>query len=281
MNGQGSNDVRGGVGMEPGVRNQFCHVDSEVFEPPQLPGFVRFFGASLIAHLLLFSGFVALQMNVNAAPHRSPLIEVELRDMEMKKMDAPPLAGPRTVSRPASAPTMERPAPSRPVTERSTPKPEAVPAPLATQPASASADATPVAASSAPAVSVPAGATAGGSTGGVGPVAAANGGGGGSGGIRDVAFGGANGPSFLARVLPNYPLAARRMGREGKVLLRLTLDERGKLLHVDVLENPGYGFADAALDAVRKSRFLPAHSGDRPIACRVRLPIRFALQTGE
>jgi protein TonB len=49
---------------------------------------------------------------------------------------------------------------------------------------------------------------------------------------------------------------------------------------VDVLENPGYGFVDAALEAVRKSRFLPAHVGDRPIACRVRLPIRFVLQTG-
>lgn len=109
-----------------------------------------------------------------------------------------------------------------------------------------------------------------------------NGGGGGTAGeVRDVAFGGANGPSFLSRVLPTYPLAARRMGREGKVLLRLTLDERGKLLHVDVLENPGYGFADAAVEAVRKSRFLPAHGGDRPLACRVRLPIRFALQAGD
>lgn len=269
--------------MEPGISSQYYQVDSDMCGQLSQPGFARFFGGSLVVHLLLLSGFIAFQMNMDTTPHRSPLIEVELRDMEMKKMDAPPMAGPKPVSRPAPAPKMERPAPSRPVTERSTPKPEAGPTPQVLQPATVSTDAVPLAASPGPPASSPAGATGGGS-GGVGTAgsgSAATGGGGGAGGVRDVAFGGANGPSFLARVLPNYPLAARRMGREGKVLLRLTLDERGKLLHAEVLENPGYGFADAALEAVRKSRFLPAHSGDRPIACRVRLPIRFALRADD
>ncbi len=71
------------------------------------------------------------------------------------------------------------------------------------------------------------------------------------------------------------------MGREGKVLLRLTLDERGKLLNLEVLENPGYGFADAAIAALKKSCFSPASINNRPVACRVRLPIRFALRESE
>ncbi len=267
--------------MEPGVCNQCCHLDSDVFVPPRLPGFVRFFAASLVVHLVLLSGFAALRMNLSVASHRSEPIEVELSVRVMERAAAPSAAvAPRRAPLLTPATRVAQP---QPVTERVSPKQGAVPTTVAVQPASASAAAVPVSAPSVSVTGTPAGIVAGGSANGVttgsGPT---NGGGGGTAGeVRDVAFGGANGPSFLSRVLPTYPLAARRMGREGKVLLRLTLDERGKLIYWDVLENPGYGFADAAVEAVRKSRFLPAQGGDRPLACRVRLPIRFALRSGD
>lgn len=99
--------------------------------------------------------------------------------------------------------------------------------------------------------------------------------------LQEVEFGGGNGPRFLHREMPVYPLFARRLGKEGRVILRLTIDEQGKLLNIEVLENPGYGFADSAIDAVRKSTFIPAQKEGKPFAVKAILPIRFALRRGE
>lgn len=98
---------------------------------------------------------------------------------------------------------------------------------------------------------------------------------------EETMFGGENGPRFLKKELPVYPILARRLGKEGKVVLRLTIDERGRLVNIEVLENPGFGFADSAIDAVRKSTFIPAQKGDKTFATRAILPIRFALRRGE
>ncbi|MEW6162511.1 MAG: energy transducer TonB [Nitrospirota bacterium] len=94
---------------------------------------------------------------------------------------------------------------------------------------------------------------------------------------QDIEFGSAEGPKFLHRELPSYPLIARRMGKEGRVILRLTIDKRGKLLNVEVIENAGYGFTEAAIEAVKRSTFLPAKRDGKPIASRALLPIRFIL----
>jgi len=99
-----------------------------------------------------------------------------------------------------------------------------------------------------------------------------------SGPVGEVAFGSASGPSFLQRILPTYPLVARRFNREGKVVLRLTIDAAGSLVAVEVLEDPGHGLAAAAVDAVRKSRFSPARHGGRAVVARAILPVRFTLQ---
>lgn len=96
--------------------------------------------------------------------------------------------------------------------------------------------------------------------------------------VGDVAFGSAAGPSFMQRVLPAYPMVARRFNREGRVVLRLTIDAGGFLTAVEVLEDPGYGFAAAAVDAVKKSRFRPARHEGRPIIAKAILPVRFTLQ---
>jgi protein TonB len=115
---------------------------------------------------------------------------------------------------------------------------------------------------------------------GTGDGAGAGGGTSGYGTGGDVAFGSARGPSFLERAVPAYPFIARRLGREGKVLLRLTIDERGTLAKVEVLEDPGYGFAAAAAEAAGKSRYAPAFLNGRPVAVRALLPVRFVLKGG-
>ncbi|MDD2901670.1 MAG: TonB family protein [Syntrophales bacterium] len=91
-------------------------------------------------------------------------------------------------------------------------------------------------------------------------------------------FGSATGPAFLRRSMPVYPDQARWRGLEGKVVLRLSIDARGNLLKVEVLQTPGWGFAEAAVAAVKRSSFRPATMGGKPVACIAKLPIRFVLR---
>ncbi|WP_173894023.1 energy transducer TonB [Thermodesulfovibrio sp. N1] len=96
--------------------------------------------------------------------------------------------------------------------------------------------------------------------------------------IIDTEFGSTYGPKFIYREIPQYPQIARRLGKEGRVVLRLTLNERGDLLNIEVLESAPYGFTESALEAVKKSKFAPAQRDGKPIACRAILPIRFVLK---
>ena len=91
-------------------------------------------------------------------------------------------------------------------------------------------------------------------------------------------FGSATGPAFLRRITPVYPEQARRLGREGRVVLRLTIDARGNLLKVEVLQAPGFGFEEAAVDAIRRSSFRPATVNGQAVASIARLPIKFAIR---
>jgi protein TonB len=90
--------------------------------------------------------------------------------------------------------------------------------------------------------------------------------------------GGESFPHFLHRELPLYPQAARRMGREGKVILRLAIDETGKLEQVEVVESSGFEFTRAAVEAVKKSTFRPAQQNGRPVPSRAVLPVQFVLK---
>lgn len=97
-------------------------------------------------------------------------------------------------------------------------------------------------------------------------------------GPLETGFGEGDGPRFLHRELPEYPSLARRWGKEGKVVLRLTINEKGELIKVEVLTGQGSGLTEAAVQAVKKSTFLPARQQDRPVACRAVLPILFVLR---
>ena len=95
--------------------------------------------------------------------------------------------------------------------------------------------------------------------------------------LSDVSFGSSSGPSFIHRELPVYPHLAKRFNKEGKVVLRLTIDEGGALKHVEVIDDPGYGLASAAVDAVKKSRFVAARIDGKPVMSKAILPVRFAM----
>lgn len=94
----------------------------------------------------------------------------------------------------------------------------------------------------------------------------------------ETRFGDSVAPAFLHKEIPVYPMMARKLGREGKVILKLIIDEKGNLLNVEVIEKADYGFTEAAVEAVKKSTFLPAKKDGKPIASRAILPIRFQLE---
>ena len=117
---------------------------------------------------------------------------------------------------------------------------------------------------------------------GTGPGAGPGTGGGGDGGPITSTFGSGDGPRFANRVLPKYPMVARELGKEGIVLLRLVIDEKGRLVDVELVKKAGAGFDEEALRAVRSSTFHPAMRNGRPVSCKAQLPIHFVLKsTGE
>jgi protein TonB len=97
----------------------------------------------------------------------------------------------------------------------------------------------------------------------------------------EASFGAGDGPRFVHKAMPRYPRLARELGKEGTVLLRLTIDERGSLTHVEVLRRAGSGFDEEAVRAARESKFSPARMNGRAVACRAQLPVRFVLRSNE
>lgn len=91
-------------------------------------------------------------------------------------------------------------------------------------------------------------------------------------------FGIENGPRFVKRVQPSYPLFERRTGREGRVVLKLSIDEKGRLMDIEIVESAGNGFDNSAVKAVKRSSFSPAIVDGSPIRSRTKLPVRFVLK---
>ena len=86
-------------------------------------------------------------------------------------------------------------------------------------------------------------------------------------------------PRPLNAPQPKFPEAAKRMGREGVVVLEFTVDVDGKAADIVVIkeEPKGFGFDEAAIEAIKKWRFTPAKRGDENVPMRVRQTIRFSL----
>jgi protein TonB len=90
-------------------------------------------------------------------------------------------------------------------------------------------------------------------------------------------------PSLNADYLHNpalaYPPLARRLGEQGKVVLRVLVNSSGTPDRVELRTSSGSRLLDtAALEAVRHWRFVPARQGDQPVAAWVLIPITFTLE---
>jgi len=101
------------------------------------------------------------------------------------------------------------------------------------------------------------------------------------GGPVEVAFGSPGGPRFLHKVMPVYPPFARKQEMQGAVLLRVTINEEGRVVEVEVVKKGGFGFDEAAVKAIRESTFIPAKRDGKSLSCKALLPIRFELKTSD
>jgi protein TonB len=95
-----------------------------------------------------------------------------------------------------------------------------------------------------------------------------------------MVLGNAGSPAFIHRESPVYPYIARKLGKEGKVVLKLVLDAQGQVQGINIVEASGYGFGEAASAAIRKSTFAPAIRSGRPVSSQVLVPVRFVLREG-
>jgi protein TonB len=84
---------------------------------------------------------------------------------------------------------------------------------------------------------------------------------------------------YLSNPKPVYPSASRRLGEEGKVVLRVHVSVHGNAHAVEIRHSSGFARLDeAARAAVEQWRFVPAKRGEEPVASWVLVPIVFSLQ---
>ncbi len=77
---------------------------------------------------------------------------------------------------------------------------------------------------------------------------------------------------------PEYPESARRLSHEGRVLLRVLVDDQGHSRRVEIKDSSGSEALDrAAADAVKRWRFHPARSAGKPVESWVNIPVDFRL----
>lgn len=85
--------------------------------------------------------------------------------------------------------------------------------------------------------------------------------------------------NYLDNPAPAYPQVSRRLGEEGKVLLRVFVEANGRPASVEVKAGSGSPRLDeAALDAVRRWNFVPARRGADAVGAWVLVPIAFHLK---
>lgn len=84
--------------------------------------------------------------------------------------------------------------------------------------------------------------------------------------------------AYLNNPSPNYPLDAKRKNIQGKVLVQVTVKSDGSAKEVIIARSSGYKSLDeAAIEAVRQWRFIPARKGSQSVQANVIVPVEFKI----
>jgi len=78
--------------------------------------------------------------------------------------------------------------------------------------------------------------------------------------------------------IKTYPRAAENAGIEGKVYVLAFVNEKGTVDKVKVVKGLGGGCDEAAVKAVRKTKFTPAKSKGKAVKVKTSLAIVFKIQ---
>jgi protein TonB len=84
---------------------------------------------------------------------------------------------------------------------------------------------------------------------------------------------------YLQNPRPAYPAISRRMGEQGKVVIRVLIGVDGKAQQAELQQSSGYERLDqAALETVRRWRYVPGKRAGVPEAMWFNVPITYVLE---
>lgn len=84
---------------------------------------------------------------------------------------------------------------------------------------------------------------------------------------------------YLNNPTPAYPALSRRLGEQGRVVIRVLIDKDGKPQQGDIGQSSGYARLDqAALRAAMDWRYVPGHRDGKAQDMWFNVPIHFALE---
>lgn len=216
---------------------------------------------SVLAYGGLFAGAMGLTFSAPALAKPQRTVAVALDNFDAAPAPPPPPAGPSGSPKPSGeAPSHPEQTASSETLQESRPTPDSI---------------------SIPSNSAPQG--GGGQVGGVSGGVSGGVVGGQVGGTPGGQLGGVVAPRFDAAYLnnpePDYPTLSKRLGEEGRVLLRVLVTPEGLADQVEVRQSSGYARLDqAALATVKRWRFTPARRGEERVLAWVLVPLSFQLE---
>ena len=86
-------------------------------------------------------------------------------------------------------------------------------------------------------------------------------------------------PQALSAIRPYYPEIAQEAGIEGVVVVQAFIDKKGRVKETLILKGvPNTGLDEAAMEAIRKTRFRPAKQRERSVGVWISIPVNFKLK---
>ena len=85
-------------------------------------------------------------------------------------------------------------------------------------------------------------------------------------------------PRPKVQIKPDYPKQAKQAEKKGIVRLQATIDENGVPKNITPLTTLGFGLEQAAIEALRKTRYVPAKKNGKAVAVTVSIPFEFKLE---
>jgi TonB family protein len=86
-------------------------------------------------------------------------------------------------------------------------------------------------------------------------------------------------PRPLTPIRPKYPQIAQEKRIEGTVIVQVFIDEKGRVKETKIMKGiPNSGLDEAAIEAIKKTRFKPAKAREKKVGVWISIPVNFRLK---